>query len=281
MSRETVIKLAKKWYDIISFPEKFDGMFDKLLEEEKDLEYISFDEYDIVANVENKGKNLIMFLSFCEELSKRYKTAGIPDEILLATIEDFIINVEREYILSGKMGLVKASILQNHFSMRLFRIGRLQFCMDKASRDIPEKRIEKGENVIDVHIPAGDSLSMEECKRDFADAEEFFKKYFPEFEYNYYTCFSWMLDKNLKNFLNENSNILKFQKFFEVVYEWEYDSVLHFVFKYGIESREELKNITTTTAFAKKLKDYALSGGKLYNNLGVRHRDLIGTEIMI
>ena len=34
-------------------------------------------------------------------------------------------------------------------------------------------------------------------------------------------------------------------------------------------------------AFAKKLKDYALSGGKLYNNLGVRHRDLIGTESMI
>ena len=40
-------------------------------------------------------------------------------------------------------------------------------------------------------------------------------------------------------------------------------------------------NASAATAFAKKLKDYALSGGKLYNNLGVRHRDLIGTESMI
>ena len=62
-------------------------------------------------------------------------------------------------------------------------------------------------------------------------------------------------------------------------YEWEYDAVLNFIFKYGIESREELKDLPAETSFAKKLKDYALSGGKLYNNLGVRERGFIGTEI--
>ena len=151
--------------------------------------------------------------------------------------------------------------------------------MRGAARDIPEKGIKKGDNIIDVHIPKGDSLSMDECKRDFKASEEFFAKYFPEYSYRYYACFSWMLDKNLKNFLSENSNILKFQKFFEVVYELEHEAVLHFIFKYGIADRSELKNIPAETSFAKKLKEYALAGGKLYNNLGVRERELIGMEI--
>lgn len=276
MSRETVKQLAKKWYEIIQFPKKYDLMFEKLLEEEKDLECMKFEDYDLTVNAENKGKNLIMFLYFCEELSNKYKKAGIGEEILLASIDDFIIMTEREYILSGRLGLMDTGHLAKHLSMRLFRLGRLQFELHEAPMDVPEKGIKKGDNVIDVHIPAGASLSIEECERAFAAAEEFFEKFFPEFKYEYFTCFSWMLDKNLKNFLNENSNILKFQKFFEVVYEWEYDSALHFVFKFGIESREELKDLSAETSFAKKLKDYALAGGKLYNNLGLKKREHIG-----
>ena len=40
-------------------------MFESLLEEEKDLEYISFSDYDCIKNT--NGKNLIMYLYFCEE----------------------------------------------------------------------------------------------------------------------------------------------------------------------------------------------------------------------
>ena len=279
MERDIVKKIAKKWYDLIPFPERFDEKFDVLLEEENDLKCMSFEEYDLQLNSQFNGKNLIMFLYFCEELSRRYDAAGISQDILMATIGDFVINVEREYSTSGKIGIANTKFLENHLSMRLFRLGRLQFCMDEAPRDVPEKGIKKGDNIIDVHIPAGESLSMEQCKKEFAWSKEFFEKYFPEFEYEYYACFSWMLDKNLKNFLNENSNILRFQKFFEVVYEWEYDSILHFLFKFGIESREELRDLPAETSLAKKIKEYALAGGKLYNNLGVRHKDLIGSEI--
>lgn len=279
MCRETVVSLAEKWYKLISFPEKFDEMFKKLLLEETDLKCMKFEDYDLGENAELKGKNLVMFLYFCQELSEKYQKAGISQDILMDTISAFKVCVEQEFALSGKLGLVKATVLKNHLSMKLFRIGRLQFCMDGCYRDIPEKGIAKGDNVIDVHIPAGDSLSIDECKRDFAAAEKFFAKYFPEFEYKYYTCFSWMLDKTLKSFLSENSNILKFQKFFEVVYEWEYDAILNFVFKYGIKGREELKSIPATSSFAQKIKDYALAGGKFYNNLGVRERALIGKEI--
>ena len=155
MSKNKVTEIARKWYVKIGFPEKFDAMFNALLEEENP-ESVPFEKYNASEN--SKGKTFIMYLYFCEQLAEKYKEAGISEKILMATLSDFIINTEREYILSGELGLVKPSVLKNHLSMRLFRIGRLQFCMDGAARDISEKGIIKGENVIDVHIPAGGSL---------------------------------------------------------------------------------------------------------------------------
>ena len=58
----TVKELAKKWYNIIGFPEKFDEGFEKLLQEESDIAPMKFEEYDLIANRPNKGKNLVMFL---------------------------------------------------------------------------------------------------------------------------------------------------------------------------------------------------------------------------
>ena len=73
--------------------------------------------------------------------------------------------------------------------------------------------------------------------------------------------------------LGENSNIIRFQNLFKVVHTAENNGILNFMFKYGIADREELRPIEATTDFAKKVKDYALSGGKLYASLGIRDRN--------
>ena len=278
MERDTVKKIAKKWYDLIPFPEKFDEEFDRLLEEENDLECMRFEEYDIKQNAPLKGKNLIMFLYFCEELSQRYDAAGISRDILMATLEDFLPSVERNKNLTGKIGVVRAGVLANHLSMRLFRLGRIAFCMDEAPMDIPSKGIKKGDNVLDLHVPAGGPLTMEECEKSFVASERFFKKHFPDFEYQYYTCYSWMLDDVIKPFLNENSNILQFAKLFEVVHQTEQDSILNFLFKYGLADREEIRDCPANSSFARKVKEHALSGGVFHNVLGLKDRNTIKLE---
>ncbi len=272
----TVKELAKKWYEIIDFPEKFDEGFEKLLAEENNVFPMKFSEYDLVINRPNKGKNLIMFLYFCEELSQKYEEKGIPREILLNTIDDFKISVERQYDINGVVGIVMASVLAKHLSMKLFRLGRLQFCMEEISVDVPEKGILKGTPVMDIHIPTGGSITKEELTASFKMAEEFFGKYFPEYCYDYYMCHSWLLDVTLKKFLKEGSNILEFQKIFYPVSKREDDAILRFMFKYHIETREELNECPANTQFAKNVKEYALSDGKFYNVLGVVERDKIG-----
>jgi len=265
----TVKILAKKWYDIIGFPSEYDEKFEKLLSENNDVSAMLFDEYDIDANRPNKGKNLIMFLYFCEELSQKYEKKGIPYEILLDTIDDFKTSVKRQYDIDGRIGIVMASVLAKHLSMKLFRLGRLQFCMEEFSIDVPEKGIVKGTPVMDIHIPVGGSITKDTLSHSFKMADEFFEKYFPDYKYDYYMCHSWLLDETLKKFLKEGSNILEFQNLFYPVFKKEDDAILRFMFKYHIENREELNACPATTTFAKSVKEYALSGGKFYNVLGV------------
>lgn len=270
MENNKVLETARKWYAKIPFPKEYAAEFEQLLEEQKDLVCMPFADYDLQENKRAYGKNLVMFLYFCQELSERYEAAGISEDILLSTIEDFVISVQRNRILRGSMGVVNASVLANHLSMRLFRLGRMQFCMAGAPVDIPSKGICAGDPVMDVHIPAGAPITASEIDNAFQLAEQFFAKYFPEYHYSYYTCFSWLLDKGLAQFLKEDSNILQFQKLFEPVYQREQDAILNFLFLYGIGSREELRKCDAKTDFARKVKEYALSGGIFYNVLGVR-----------
>ena len=86
------------------------------------------------------------------------------------------------------------------------------------------------------------------------------------------------MDEHIRPFLKEGSNILEFQKFFEPVHKREQDSILQFMFKYGLESREELKECPAETDFARKVKEYALAGGTFYNVLGIMDRERIGLK---
>lgn len=273
MSKNIVKEIAIKWYNRLVFPKEFDEMFERLLEETEDLPAMHYEEYDRKKNVAFSGKNLIMFLYFCEELEERYQKAGIDQEILLQTIEDVRVNVQRNVILKGKIGLLGGDFMQSRMSMKLFRLGRLQFEMSEMYVDIPQKKICKGEPILDVHIPKGGPLTPDECRQSFEMARSFFATYFPEYQYRCYTCFSWLLDDNLRSFLPNNSNILQFQKLFEVVHSRKENSILHFMFKFGLIEREEIRDCPATTDFAKKIKEYALAGGVFYNVLGVRERE--------
>src|SRR5215472_16276655 len=70
------------------------------------------------------------------------------------------------------------------------------------------------------------------CDKSFAAAGEFFPRYFPDYASRIVTCTSWLLDDQLLEYLPADSNIVRFQKRFELVPDVrEYDeSIFHFVF---------------------------------------------------
>lgn len=268
-----VCQTARKWYRLIPFSKEYDLEFERILEENSDLAPMKLSEYDLKDNIENIEKNLVMVLYFCEGASKVYTQMGIPQEIFIDTIKDFALIAERCVSLHGKFGFYRLSGLVQYLDLKIFRLGRLVFEIGGAYMDVDEMGIKKGDNIIDIHVPGGEPLIIEECLNSMRMAEAFFGKYFPSYRFEYFTCFSWLLDDGLSRFLNSGSNILAFQRLFDVVYKRKEDSILHFMFRYGIGSREELRMCKAESAFAKKIKEYALSGGDFYNVLGVRKRE--------
>jgi hypothetical protein len=173
--------------------------------------------------------------------------------------------------LKGELWLGETGWLSRHLSMRLFHIGRLQFCMALSEFDIPSKDIKKGDPVIEIHIPAAGPLCESECRESIEAAREFFAKYYPDYAYKAFTCHSWLLDSSLKDLLPEDSNILKFAALFDVVSEEESFEILRYVFKRTTNSKN-VKHAYPTSSFAERVKRATLSGAKFHESLGVIDR---------
>ena len=260
-----IYETIEKWYNILKFPKKFDYQFKQALKDIKISDSIKIENFKETTD----GKlNLLSFLYMCEKLKSKYEDKKIPEEILIDTLSDILIWNNIWSDIKDELYLGECAWLKNHLSMKLFKLGRLQFCMGKAECDISHFNISKGDNVLEIHIPAVGPLTMEECERSIEYAKEFFSEYFPEFEYKCFTCHSWLLDKSLSAFLEPTSNILKFQNMFEEIKTEESDAILKYVFTWNI-NRRKLISENPSSSFAAKVKEHALADGKFYETLGI------------
>lgn len=256
--------IIRKWYAKLGFPAEWDSAFEELLEK-TELSPCGIDDYDHNADF---ARNFPMYLYFCEDLQKQYKQRGIEEKYLLDTLGDIVIWAKTHYGMHQRLGVSETNWLYRHLTMKLIRLGRLQFCMAPAEHGTPDGRISEGENVLEIHIPEGEKLDCEACFKSIDAAKAFFAKYFPEFDYKYFTCHSWLLDSTLKKMLPEKSNILKFQKLFEVVFEDDSNRIIRYVFSWDM-TEEKLADAACISSFSEKVKTHILSGNTFHESLGI------------
>lgn len=249
-------KIIEDMYLRLEFPKDYNRAFYNALSKKKVSDAITLAGYD--KNCEDGERNLLSFLYFAHLLEKQYDEKGIDKQIFLDTARDIVTWTNTWSGVKGRLYLGELSWLSGHLSMKLFRLGRLQFCMGK------DKKLG---NVIEIHIPEGAPLTPLECQKSIEAAKVFFAKYYPEFEYEYFTCHSWLLDSTLKELLNENSNILKFQQMFDIKQEDDSLAILTYVFTWDTNIRN-LPTKVCNSSFAEKVKKYALSGKKFHETLG-------------
>lgn len=260
-----VYETIEKWYNKLNFPKVYDAEFKKALKNIKISDAITIEQYD---TDETDGKrNLLSYLFFCEALKEKYAEKGIDEKILMDTLGDLVVWLDTWSDLRGEMYLGEAGWLKRHLSMDLIRLGRLQFCMAPAEHDIASANVKKGDPVIEVHIPEDGKLDRENCEASFAQAREFFKTYYPEYDYKCFTCHSWLLDASLKEILGEESNINRFREMFTLDEAEESDAILKYVFRWNATRNQVLK-MASASSFAQKVKARVRAGGKFYETLG-------------
>lgn len=222
-----------------------------------------------VLKKENCLMRLAVILNLAVRIKEKYDAAGIDEKIYYDTMSDIRIWCEE----CGNRGLKNYGWLKNHVSFELFRLGRLQFQLYECkSKALPYKKLpfKCGERVVYIHIPRGERLEKARCIESLISADDFFKRYFPDYKYNYYFCESWLLYEGNRDFMAESSNIVSFMSLFDICYSIKID-------KQAIERvygkrRLFKRNYPQNTELQRRAKEYMLSGGRMGVGIGVIKR---------
>ena len=162
---------------------------------------------------------LRFYLQLSVDTWEQYQAKHIPEEVFDQTFYDLTIWCRECKRKQGIYGLEELWWLAQSVKEHLFRLGRLQFepIVLKEPLEGNGVRIKAGVKGLNVHIPEGESLAFEKCMDSFRRAEQFFAgrgEGKPEF----YMCDSWLLSPALKELLPADSNIIRFQDLFRIVY---------------------------------------------------------------
>lgn len=180
-----------------------------------------------------------------------YDKKGISENIFYSTMDDIRIWIDDHKSRTNEDGLFELNWIWLHLSLNIFKLGRLQFqkCRyyDKTPYNKNGKNIKFGDKVLNIHIPRGGKLDVDECKKSVENAKSFFKKYYPKYDNDKFICHSWLLYGDNSKYMNENSNILKFAKMFDVVSQKEApEQAILWLFGNKVKNQELIKNKNET-----------------------------------
>lgn len=205
-----------------------------------------------------------------------YRRRGIPDEVFVATMECFPRYVGEHEASYGTLGFDREWWTWRQLSLRLFRLGELEFeYADRAEDMFLAKHADAGSDVpntpigrqINLHIPSDAKLTPEACVESVRRAREFTMQYFPDWSDAPIACESWLLSPALPDLLPESSNIVRFQRMFDLVetnpqaQDWR-----EWVFRRNPAS---ISDLPEDTSLQRALKAHLLAGGTVGTGTGV------------
>jgi hypothetical protein len=175
-----------------------------------------------------------------------YEALGVPPGLARAALNDVARHAAIHRSVHGLTGMEAAWWVTLCLRGEIVDLGRLQYNRftlgvgpesppwygdEEAATLGPGFR--RGDACLGIHIPGGSPLDSQSVDESLALAARFFETYFPTSHRRLATCLSWLLDPQLAEYLGEGSNIISFQRRFELVPAvWPGDEdVLQFVFR--------------------------------------------------
>jgi GNAT domain-containint protein/N-acyltransferase family protein len=137
------------------------------------------------------------------DVARRYHgDHGVPDAVSWTTLADLGRNLAVDRRMRGEGWPVMQAWLTLHSRGGLYELGRLQH--------------QRGATAIDLHIPDAGPLTPAAVEASLDEARAFFPRHFPGERYPAFSCGSWLLDPQLAEYLPADSNIVQFQRRFEL-----------------------------------------------------------------
>lgn len=143
-----------------------------------------------------------------------------------------------------------------------------------------ETILTRGDTILEIHIPRGDSFSVDDCRDSLRQASAFFARYFPDRPYKAGYCHTWFFSPQLQTILPPESNIVRFQREF---YLFPFAGKLSFLWFYVFGERvavNDLKNAPDQTSLQRVVLKWLENGGEIFDLPGLifHSADLWGSQ---
>lgn len=215
------------------------------------------------------------------ELQAYYREHFVPEDVAEATIRALARHGETHRLVHGSTGVDAGWWMMVILRGEILQIGALKFhqvhldvgtlsprpWLDASAQARHGEGFRSGDVSLGLHIPARTDLSPGAVDASLERARSVLSVLWPRTTRRLLTCQSWMLDERLVGVLGENSNIVSFQRRFNVIEPYEEDdaNVAHFVFG---RSPDELAQVRATSRLQRTVLDALESGATWRNRTG-------------
>ena len=213
---------------------------------------------------------IVVFLAAVPDIRRWHQAHAIPEDVSWDTLEDLARHTRLYRQRTGHTGLDTHWWISIHFRGGLFAIGRLQYTPYRLQTgpggplfwyDDAGPGFRRGDPALGVHIPDSGPLTPDACLSSFRNANVFFNTHLEaEYAGAVATCTSWLLDEQLCDYLEADSNIVRFQRRFELV-PGALDSdasAFHFVFG---RAPEDIESLQPRTRLEQAIVSHIRNGG--------------------
>ncbi len=176
------------------------------------------------ASTGTLGRHLYvwLYLAVLPGVRRYHADRGIPDDASWAALAELGREMAGRRGVSGVSGLGAQWMLPLAFRGAVYELGRLTFNrgaveIDITSTHLVVRPLRRGEAQLNTHVPERGRLAPAACDESFARAREFFLRHFPDEPVACFMCHSWLLDEQLAQYLQESSNIVRFQRRFHLL----------------------------------------------------------------
>ena len=145
--------------------------------------------------------------------------------------------------------------------------------VDKDRVELPKKKwkkvMQRHDPVIRLHIPPKGKMTPEMIDKTIEVTKEFAAQYYPEYEYKAFACNSWLIDPQLDEILNPESNIVKFrQRFHSLNHKSAGKGIFNFIFNKA-DMNFEIRDLPEDTGLQRALKKHYMNGKAIYEMEGI------------
>ena len=213
---------------------------------------------------EDYGAYMAFLVGCLPQLRRRYAAAGLPEELFWHTMMDLKYKLMECHTVKGQWGNFAFWWYDRFYKMTRFTLGRLQF--EAVTYEGPQYTcggitVETGDPVVNIHIPSAGPLTKELRQEAYQMAYEFFPACRKQGALPL-VCHSWLLDPEYETFLPASSNLIGFQKDFDIIACEKQEEFKEAWRVFGAHGGKKPQELPRDTSMQRGFADFLSAGGR-------------------